>query len=164
MRIRPIQQRFGTKMYLTHEEKVTSLAANCAAGCLHNQLHIELCLLELLRELSSAWYHYSRRTFDLQHTGSRAAWNEEDDSRQLCHHQTWHHRIRFTLLRNQKPFPRFFLGWTFSKGVSRLHHSKARQKRNEEVSLFAKISVWNQMKTCSERTCSLHKIERWIDR
>ena len=68
-----LAQRFGNKIYLTHEEKVTSLAANCAAGCLHNQLHIELCLLELLRELSSAWYHYSRRTFDLQHTGSRAA-------------------------------------------------------------------------------------------
>ena len=138
MRIRPIQQRFGNKIYLTHEEKVTSLAANCAAGCLNNQLHIELCLLELLRELSSAWYHYSRRTFDLQHTGSRAASNEEDDSRQLCHHQTWHHRIKFTLLRNQKPFPRFFLGWTFSKGVSRLHHSKARRKWNENVFCWRK--------------------------
>ena len=73
MRIRPIQQRFGNKIYLTHEEKVTSLAANCAAGCLHNQLHIELCLMELLRELSSASDHYSGRTSDLQHTGSRAA-------------------------------------------------------------------------------------------
>ena len=113
MRIRPIQQRFGNKIYLIHEEKVTSLAANCAAGCLNNQLHIELCLLEHLREFSSAWYDYSRRTSDLEHTGNSAAWNEENDSRQRCHHQTWHPRIRFTFPGNEKPFPGSFLAKPF---------------------------------------------------
>jgi len=69
----PIQQRFLNKIYFTHEEKVNSFAANSATGCLHNQLHSQLCLMELLRELSSASDHYSGRTSELQHTGSRAA-------------------------------------------------------------------------------------------
>ena len=64
---------FLLTIYFTHEEKVTSFAANSATGCLHNQLHSQLCLMELLRELSSASDHYSGRTSDLQHTGSRAA-------------------------------------------------------------------------------------------
>ena len=86
--IRPIQQCFVYKIKLTHEEKLTSLAANCATGCLHNELHMQLCVMELLGELSSAWDDYSGRTSDLQRTGSRPASNEEDDSGEVLHHET----------------------------------------------------------------------------
>ena len=42
--IRPIQQCFVYKIKITYEEKLTSLAANCATGCLHNELHMQLCV------------------------------------------------------------------------------------------------------------------------
>ena len=110
--IRRIQQCFVYRIKLIHEEKLTSLAANCATGCLQNELHIQLCVIELLGELSSAWDDYSARTSDLQRTGSRPASNEEDYCGQVLHHETWDYRIRFTL-KKLKILSTFFLGWTY---------------------------------------------------
>ena len=49
---------------------------------------MQLCVMELLGELSSAWDDYSGRTSDLQRTGSRPASNEEDYCGQVLHHET----------------------------------------------------------------------------
>ena len=46
---------FCYRIKFIHEEKLTSLAGNCATGCLQNELHIQVFVMELLGELSSAW-------------------------------------------------------------------------------------------------------------